>query len=79
MDIPTSIELLRQILSNLNNIFDEFKVIEGRKAIIYRKLNLNLVRCLMGSGVNPSNLKEHMQLIDPALSFLSNFISLMEE
>lgn len=60
-------------------MFQDFRVIEGRKAIVYRKLNLNLIRCLVASEMNPSTISDHVELIDPTLSFLSNFISLMEE
>ena len=82
-DIIGSVELLTKILLGFKMIADGNTLIRGRTDIIYDKINSCLVNKLLAAPLYPrelaniSGLKLKYSLIDKALSFYCNFLTIM--
>lgn len=82
-EIKESIKLLKRILFSFNNLQELNGMLENRLEIIYKKANMAMISKLLAAPIYPrelaniSGLKLRYELIDNALSFYANFLSIL--
>lgn len=83
-DIVSTINLLKRVLFSFSTLAEGNALLENRLEIIYRKANMALIGKLLAAPIYPrelanvSGLKLRYELIDNAMSFYSNFLSILE-
>jgi hypothetical protein len=83
-DIVSAINLLKRVLFSFSSLAEGNALLENRLEIIYRKANMALIGKLLAAPIYPrelanvSGLKLRYELIDNAMSFYSNFVSILE-
>ena len=84
-DIIEAINLLKRVLFSFSSLAETNPMLGNRLEIIYRKANMALVGKLLAAPIYPrelaniSGLKLRYELIDNAISFYSNFLSILED
>lgn len=79
------ISLLKQILVDLNSLYDEHRIARNRQFLVNRKININAIKRLLAGNLSPaavanaSRFKDNFQLLDQLMSFFSHFLSALED